>query len=105
MGVIGVNKVDLQVFSNCLNCRQMKLPFKYLGMIVGGNPRRVSFWDHVIDKIQSRLSRWKGRLLSMIGKVCLIKSVITALPLFYLSFFKGPITVCNKIMKLQAKFL
>jgi len=31
--------------------------------------------------------------------------VITALPLFYLSFFKAPISVCNKIRKLQAKFL
>jgi len=102
---IRVSQVELQAFSNCLNYRQMKLPFKYLGMIVGGNPRRASFWDHVIDKVQSRLSRWKGRLLSMAGRVCLIKFVITALPLFYLSFFKASITMCNKIRKLQAKFL
>jgi len=46
----------------------------------------------------------KGRLLSMAGRVCSIKSVITTLPLFYVSFFKAPISVCNKIRKLQAKF-
>jgi len=83
----------------------MKFPFKYLGMIIGENPRRVSFWDQVIDKVKSILSIWKEKLLSMACRVCLIKFVITALPLFYLSFFKASISVCNKIRKLQAKFL
>ena len=76
------------MFSNCLNCRQMKLHFKYLGMVIEGNPRRVSFWDQVTAKVKSRLSRWKGRLLSMNGRVCLIKNVIIALHLLCLSFFK-----------------
>jgi len=44
-------------------------------------------------------------ILSTTDRICLIKSVITALPLFYLSFFKVLISVCNKIRKLQAKFL
>jgi len=61
----------------------MKIPFKYLGIIIGGNPRRVSFWDHVIDRIKHRLLKWKGRLLSMAGRVCLIKFVITSLLLYY----------------------
>ena len=55
--------------------------------------KRVSFWDQVINKVKSRLSRWKERLLSMAGRVCLIKSVITTLPLFYWSFFKA-LLVC-----------
>jgi len=57
VGGIGVNQYELQVYSKCLNCRKMRLPFKYLGMTIGGNPRRVSFWNPVIDKIKSRLSR------------------------------------------------
>jgi len=66
---IGINQYELQVYSKCLNCRKMRIPFKYLGMTIGRNPRRVSFWDPVIDKIKSTLSRWKGRLLSMAGRV------------------------------------
>jgi len=83
----------------------MKLPFKYLGMIIGGNPRRSVFWNPIVDKIHSRLSRWKGRMLSMVGRICLIKSVISALPLFYFSFFKAPITESNQIGRIKAKFL
>jgi len=33
---------------------------------------------------------WKGRLLSMAGRICLIKSVLNALSLFYFSLFNAP---------------
>jgi len=41
----------------------------------------------------------------MRGRICLIKSVISALPLFYFSFFKAPVGVCNQIRRIHAKFL
>jgi len=41
IGVVGISNLDLIVFSKCLNCRQMTLPLKYLGVTIGGNPRRV----------------------------------------------------------------
>jgi len=34
-----------------------------------------------------------------------VKSVISALPLFYLSFHKALTCVCNAIRKIQAKFV
>ena len=63
------------------------------------------FWNPIVDKIRSRLSRWKGRVVSMVERICLIKFVISALPLFYFSFFKAPKVVYNQIRKIQAKFL
>jgi len=56
-------------------------------------------------RIKARLSKWKGRCFSLAGRVFLIKSVFTALPLFYLSFFKAPVSVCNKITSIQRRFL
>jgi len=41
----------------------------------------------------------------MADRICLIKSVLTALPLFYFSFLKAPSSVCNMIRKIQAKFI
>jgi len=100
IGSVGVCVVDASIFSKCLNCLQMVLPFRYLGLPIGGNHRLVSFWDSVIEKIKSRLSRWKGKLLSMARRVCLIKAMLSALPLFYLSFFKAPSAVCKQIITL-----
>jgi len=83
----------------------MELPLKYLGTRIEGNPRRIVFWNPIVDKIRLRLSRWKGRMLSMAGRMCLIKLVITAISLFYFSFFKELIVVRNQIRRIQAKFL
>ena len=43
VGSVGISQLDVLVFSKCLNCRQMDFPFKYLGMTIGGNPRRIEF--------------------------------------------------------------
>ena len=82
----------------------MKLHFLYLGLEVGGNPRKKQFWDPVVKKVEAKLSSWRGRFLSMAGRICLLKSVFTAIPLFYLSIFKAPVAVCNKISSIQRKF-
>jgi len=41
---VGVNTKNLKFLAKCINYPTMELPFKYLGMIVGGNPRRERFW-------------------------------------------------------------
>jgi len=62
----------------------------HLGIKIDGNHRKKEFWDPIIHKIHQRLLMWKGRLLSMADRICLIKSILNALPLFYFSFFKTP---------------
>jgi len=68
----------------------MGVPFKYLGLEVGRNPRKTIFWEHVLSKLRARLNAWRRRFLSLAGRICLIKSVITVEPLFYLSLYKAP---------------
>jgi len=83
----------------------MQIPFRYLGLEIGGNPRKAQFWEPVVNRINARLSSWKGKFLSMAGRICLIKSVFTSIPLFYLSFFKALVSVCNRIESIQRSFL
>jgi len=79
IGGTGMDQVTLQHFAAILNCDTMVSPFIYLGMPVGGSHKHGAFWNGVIEKVQARLSRWKGRSLLMAGRICLIRSV----PLFY----------------------
>jgi len=95
----------MTIFSKCLNCSRILFPFKYLGVSIGGNPRKVEFWRPIVHNIESRLSMRKGKILSIVERLCMIKSVITALPLFYMSFLKAPKLVCKTIRKIQSKFL
>jgi len=85
---INVDRNTLACYTKTLNCAQTGVPFKYLGLEVGGNPRKKQFWESILNKLKARLNVWKGRFLSMAGKICLVKSVITVVPLFYSPFSK-----------------
>jgi len=43
-----------------------------------------------VHKIKKKLSRWRGRVISFACRICLVKIVITNLPLYYISFYKTP---------------
>jgi len=76
--------------ASILNCKVGKVPFLYLGLPIGGDPRRLAFWDPVLKSIKSRLSGCQSRFLSFGGRLVLLKYVLTSLPVYALSFFKAP---------------
>src|ERR1044072_6535432 len=51
------------------------------------------------------LTPWKRKNLSFSGRLCLLNSVLSSIPRFYLSSFKSHISVANKISSLQQRFL
>jgi len=58
-----------------------------------------------MERMRNKFGRWKGKFISMAGRKCLIKLVLSSLPLFHLSLYRMPIMVMKEIMKLQRKFL
>lgn len=102
---VGIQEEQTKVFAEALNCLSKKLPFNFLGLPLGANPRRRSTWSPVVDKIQKKLSSWKRKLMSVAGRLTLIKSALSNLLTYFLYFFKMPKGVVKTISKLQAKFL
>lgn len=88
-----------------LTCGIGVLPFKFLGVMVGGNPMRVGMWKYVVEDVRRRLNKWRGRYLSIGGTVTLINYVLNAIPLYYLSFYHAPKKVLNEISCIQRRFL
>lgn len=78
---IGLEERITNRYASLLNCKVMKAPFTYLGLPVGGNSRRMEFWDPVVNKLKGRLSRWRQRTISFGGKITLIASVLSSIPL------------------------
>ena len=79
--------------------------FVYLELSVGGCHKRRVFWDEVVGRMKTSLSRWKFRFLSLARRICLIKSVLSSILLFYLSLFKMSEAVANELVKIQRNFL
>ena len=83
----------------------MVSPFVYLGLPVGGSHKRGTLRNGVVEKVQARLSKWKGKCFSMAGRICLIKSVLSSIPLFFMSLFKMRSGVVDKLVRIQKNFL
>ncbi|CAJ2644534.1 unnamed protein product [Trifolium pratense] len=104
--LVGVNIPDswLGEAASALCCRVGKIPFLYLGLPIGGDPRRLCFWEPVLDRLKNRLSGWRSRFLSIGGRLVLLKSVLTSLPVYALSFFKAPSGTISSIESILIKF-
>ncbi|GAU48412.1 hypothetical protein TSUD_99270 [Trifolium subterraneum] len=105
--LIGVNvdSMFMEGATSFLNCTIDTLPFEYLGLPIGANPRLSSTWDPVVKTIEKHLSSWKNRFVSLGGSVVLINSVLASIPVFYLSFLKLPLKVRKAIVRIQRNFL
>ncbi|XP_058723629.1 uncharacterized protein LOC131595320 [Vicia villosa] len=102
---VGIEGQFLNAASHFLCCKVDKIPFKFLGIVVGGNHRRLDFWKPVVKGVKDKLSAWKGRFLSMGGRKTLINAVLANIPVYYLSFFKVPVKIVHELTSIQRNFL
>ena len=58
-----------------------------------------------MSKVQKRLDGWKKAFLSRGGRLTLIHSVLSSIPIFYLSLFKAPTGVIKAVEKVMRDFL
>nr|GEZ44607.1 hypothetical protein [Tanacetum cinerariifolium] len=101
---IGVSDDEVSYMENIIGCGTFKLPLKYLGVPVGCNMSRSSNWNAIIQKFYSKLSSWKARLLSVRGRLTLIRSVLNSLLIYYLSIYQVPSSVRKKLEAMRNSF-
>lgn len=90
--VFGINlDIDLlQATASFLSCSFSLLPFVFLGIPIGINPRRKASWAPIVSKIRLRLAVWHSRFLYIGGRVVLLNSVLSNISIFFFSFYKAP---------------
>ena len=81
------------------------LRIQYLGMSLGSKPRTLSFWNNITDKVHTELNNWKYAHISNGGRLTLINSTLSSLPIYQLSVLKAWVGVCSKIEKYWKDFL
>ena len=66
------------------------IPFNYLGCpIFQGRPRRAHFQE-IVDRINVKLASWKGSLLTIMGRVQLVKSIIHGMLVYSFHIYRWP---------------
>ncbi|XP_042988663.1 uncharacterized protein LOC122316195 [Carya illinoinensis] len=77
---------------------------RYLGLpSLVGRSRYKSF-KSILDRVRSRVSNWKTKLLSQAGKEILLKPIIQALPTYSMGVFKLPKVILKEINKVMNQF-
>ena len=89
---------------SCLVARKELFLFKYLGIPMSYGRIANKDWNQIEERFQKRLSSWKGKLLSVGGRLVLINSVLSSLPMFMLSFFRIPKSILKKLDYYRSRF-
>ena len=88
-----------------LGCKAGLLPTTYLGLPLGVSHKSVGIWDPIKERFRRRLATWKRQYISKGGRVTLIQSTLSNLPIYFMSLFRILSLVCKMLEKIQKDFL
>ena len=100
----GRAKEEQDDYRNLFGCEMGSLPFSYLGIPIHHRRLTNKEWKCIEDRFEKRLSCWKGKLMSYGGRLALINSVLTSMPMFLLSFFEVPKGVRKRLDFYRSRF-
>ncbi|GKB17441.1 RNA-directed DNA polymerase, eukaryota, reverse transcriptase zinc-binding domain protein [Tanacetum coccineum] len=95
---------EVDATTTFMGCSIFTTPFVHLGVKVGVAMSRIKSWDDGVAKVSSHLSKWKLKTLSIDGRLTLIKSVLTSIPLYHMSIFKVPWGVLKLLESIRRNF-
>nr|GEW53662.1 RNA-directed DNA polymerase, eukaryota [Tanacetum cinerariifolium] len=101
---VSVDQAIVEQAVSKIGCTVLKMPFNYLGSKVGSLMSRTMSWNEVLERMVSRLSRWKIKTISIGGRLTLLKSVLGSTPLYHMSMFKVPKKVIQLMETIRSRF-
>ncbi|KAJ4782173.1 RNA-directed DNA polymerase (reverse transcriptase)-related family protein [Rhynchospora pubera] len=87
-----------------LNATSAEEGGKYLGVCLAGRNSARKTGQMLLDRMWSKLAGWKCSMLSHADRLVLIKSVLTSLPVYYMTTERIPKGLIDQMMSLMAKF-
>nr|KYP60484.1 Putative ribonuclease H protein At1g65750 family [Cajanus cajan] len=96
-GVSHGRKEDLKVSLGICHTNNLGL---YLGFRTPRGRVTSTEFNHLVTQIQGRLASRKGKLLKKVGRLCLAKSVLAAIPKYTMQLFWLPQNICDTIDRL-----
>lgn len=101
----GISHTRIQNIINLLGFEFGTTPFNYLGVPIFKGRPKVIYLQPIADKVKAKLAAWKASLLSIAGRVQLIKSVIFSMLTYSMAIYSWPISLLKTIQKWIRNFL
>ena len=94
----GLSEEEMSSCSQILATPIGVLPIRYLGVPLVDRRLRIQDWQPIIEKVETRLGGRRARLI-------LLKAVLVAIPIYYMSIFMMPVSVRRRLEKIMRRFL
>eukprot|EP00253_Pinus_taeda_P010145 PITA_10145 len=79
--------------------------FTYLGMPFSLGPLKEATWNEIIDKVKRKVQQWGTQWLNPVGRIILLKSGISSLPLYRFTLYQAPDIFHHKLEVALRNFL
>nr|CAN73158.1 hypothetical protein VITISV_017219 [Vitis vinifera] len=76
-------------------------PSKYSKLFI----ESVAVWDGVEERFRKRLALWKRQFISKGGRITLIRSTLSSMPIYLMSLLRMPRVVSLRLEKIERDFL
>jgi hypothetical protein len=100
----GAAEESLPQYTKLFGCNQGAFLMRYLRVPIHYRRLSNADWKRVEERFEKRLSSSKGKHLSTGGRLTLINSVLSSLPMYIMSFFAIPKGVLKKLNYFRSTF-
>ena len=79
--------------------------FGYLGYYLKPSGYLIKDWLWLVSKFEKKISHWTNRFLSLGGRLVLIRSVLSSMPVYWMALVPIPTSILDKLRKMIFSFL
>ena len=104
--IISVGRVEnVEDLALEFGCKVTTLLSSCLGLPLGARFKEVTVWDGVEERLRKRFSFWKRQYISKGGRLTLIWSTLSSMPIYRMSLFYMPRSMSLRLKRIQRDFL
>ena len=81
-----------------ISCSHVCLSFNYLGVSIFVGAPKCRFFQPLTDKVKLKQASWKGKSLSMMGRIQLVNMVIIGFLAYSFNMYKWPISLLKAVI-------
>ena len=95
---INMDEDRLSHLTRTVNCQKGSLPFTYLGLPLGITKPSLDYFIPIVTRVEKRLCGITD-FLNYGGKLQMVKSVMTSLPIFFMCTLDVPHSIKEQVVK------
>ena len=102
-----IPNTELLTLTRLIPYKQLPLlsGFNYLGFYIKPLGYRTRDWDWLIKKFEKKISLWTHKLLSLGGRLILVQSVLSSIPVYWMGLAPIPASVLQKLRSITFAYL